>query len=860
MLSGRLATLSSLTAFASVLNAQTLTAKHPLTISDILDLQRLGAVVASPAGRLTAVQINRTAASGGSYLRYAMDGYDRSDIWLASSDGGLRDITHGEMDGSTSWAPRWSPDGSRLAFLSTKGGDDVRLYVWDSRTDSVVREVEEGLDLDAAFAEDGSTVGSFRWLDNDRLVCVTLPRGKHDWRFGLLLDPIAHAEEQWSVAQLGREPTANVAVSGLEDSIPPHPPIARLVEIYVPDRHSDTVGAIALSPRSTVMALAIAPVSHAAAILIRREWVVQGVPTWTINFAVRDLSNPRRDQWLDVPTLGDSNTDFVAAAHADLDGSQFDWNHSGTLLAFWTKPLSTTAPSRLISISRDGHRVRDVTSRQWRVSGVQWLGDHDLLVRADVPRALTTAATDRTAWWLISIDSNGARSSRNVTRGLTSAPTALHVAEGGRTAWGIADGALWSFDIASGRGDRVIGAKDTTVSGIAWPTVDNGIEREHANLILTANVRGEPRLFRVELVDHAIRQIAMISAPSRIPALISFDPVTGSTLFYASDSIRDTALVLGNVSQPRFKEILSLNNHLKAVEYGQTRRISYRNAEGDTLNALVILPVQYEASRTYPLITYVYGGMIHDESDYKFDPTYFNLQLLAAHGYAVLLPSIPLASPDHPSDPYLDIPKSVLPAVDRAVELGIADPSRIGLMGHSYGGYTTYALVTYTSRFRAAIAMSGSTDLVSYYNAFDMASRYGVWPLRLTEAVVSQEGQFRMAAPPWSDRFRNDRNSPISYVDRVQTPLLMIVGDLDGNMPDQAEEFFTALARRGEPAQLVRYAGEAHTFTSAANIRDVWRRIFGWFDRFLANDSGAAAAHPATLTPVGAAESTGAGH
>jgi hypothetical protein len=91
-----------------------------------------------------------------------------------------------------------------------------------------------------------------------------------------------------------------------------------------------------------------------------------------------------------------------------------------------------------------------------------------------------------------------------------------------------------------------------------------------------------------------------------------------------------------------------------------------------------------------------------------------------------------------------------------------------------------------------------------------------------------------MGSAPWRDLGRYLRNSPITYVDRVETPLMIINGDMDFAVPmQQAEEFFSSLYRQAKRARLVRYWGEGHSLSSPANIRDMWGRIYAWFDEFL---------------------------
>jgi dipeptidyl aminopeptidase/acylaminoacyl peptidase len=131
------------------------------------------------------------------------------------------------------------------------------------------------------------------------------------------------------------------------------------------------------------------------------------------------------------------------------------------------------------------------------------------------------------------------------------------------------------------------------------------------------------------------------------------------------------------------------------------------------------------------------------------DPGPFNLQLFAARGYAVILPSMPMQPEGHSSDPYRDLANGVLPAVDKAIDLGISDPKRLAVMGHSYGGYSVYSLVTQTSRFQAAVALAGFCDLISLYGTLDSRFRYDDDAREhLLHMVFSESGQFRMGVPP----------------------------------------------------------------------------------------------------------------
>jgi dipeptidyl aminopeptidase/acylaminoacyl peptidase len=281
--------------------------------------------------------------------------------------------------------------------------------------------------------------------------------------------------------------------------------------------------------------------------------------------------------------------------------------------------------------------------------------------------------------------------------------------------------------------------------------------------------------------------------------------------------------------------------------------IEYRGVDGDNLKGVVLLPPGYEKGKRYPVVTWVYAGSVQKDTNYRLadknSPICLNLNLLTARGYVVLVPSMPLRPDGEASDPSLDLHKGVINAVDKLIDLGIADPNKLAVMGQSYGGYSTYSLITYTHRFKAAIALAGLPNLISLYGVFDARFRYGEFPHEVLFApALSETGQTRMGSPPWADLWRYLRNSPLYFVDRVQTPLLIIQGDADYVALQQGEEFFTSLYRQGKRARFVRYWGEGHVLRSPANIRDMWQRIYGWLDECFQDKAPQAAGDKASAS------------
>src|SRR5688572_24051046 len=110
-------------------------AQRPLTVADVLQIESIGQVVPSPTDDRAAIVIKRGIASASRFTVDYLDGLERGDVWLLADSGGApRRITPGVRTGTGFWSPAWSPNGRMLAMLSTQGGDNVRLYTWDSRS------------------------------------------------------------------------------------------------------------------------------------------------------------------------------------------------------------------------------------------------------------------------------------------------------------------------------------------------------------------------------------------------------------------------------------------------------------------------------------------------------------------------------------------------------------------------------------------------------------------------------------------------------------------------------------------------------------------------------------------------------
>jgi dipeptidyl aminopeptidase/acylaminoacyl peptidase len=262
---------------------------------------------------------------------------------------------------------------------------------------------------------------------------------------------------------------------------------------------------------------------------------------------------------------------------------------------------------------------------------------------------------------------------------------------------------------------------------------------------------------------------------------------------------------------------------------GQSRLIEWRDVDGRKLKGSLLLPAGYREGKTYPLIVYQYPTEL--PSNYV---NYFglgasnsgveNMQLFATRGYAVLMPDMP-----HRGEGTVmqEIAKAVMPGVDKIIEMGIADPDRIGVMGHSYGGYGVLSLIVQTTRFKTAIDSAGPGNLIGHYTQMTATG---------SSLHTGQVENLTTGGTLWEKRDKFIENSPVFYLDKVQTPLLIVQGTLDNAVsPFLSDEVFVALRRLGKEVEYAKYAGEAHWegVWGYANQVDFCNRRIGWFDQWL---------------------------
>jgi dipeptidyl aminopeptidase/acylaminoacyl peptidase len=277
---------------------------------------------------------------------------------------------------------------------------------------------------------------------------------------------------------------------------------------------------------------------------------------------------------------------------------------------------------------------------------------------------------------------------------------------------------------------------------------------------------------------------------------------------------RPPSLYVADAELKSLRPLVDANPQLRAKRFGPTGLVSYLDADGHPKYAVVYYPVGYESGKSYPTVFNVYEDFFDD----SFDAV---ANVLTANGYVVVKPSVDFDI-GYPGEAWV---KGVTAAANKLIEMGVADSARLGVHGTSYGGYATNLLITQTNRFKAAINISGKVDIISFYTD---SPRLGVRNIHAAE-----KSQDRLGATLWQQPQKYVQHSAIMFADRIQTPLMLITGAQDSNVPaDNTREMYYALRRLGKEVVWVNYMNGGHGGGNATadDVLDMQRRMLSWYD------------------------------
>jgi dipeptidyl aminopeptidase/acylaminoacyl peptidase len=298
-------------------------------------------------------------------------------------------------------------------------------------------------------------------------------------------------------------------------------------------------------------------------------------------------------------------------------------------------------------------------------------------------------------------------------------------------------------------------------------------------------------------------------------------PAAGRLVFLSEGPMAPAEVCVTDANGGSEAILTNTNPEVRGMALGRTRAVRWQSADGLQIEGMLVLPANHKKGSRAALVVEPHGGPAGARG-FNF---YANSQLLAGRGYAVLAPNfrgsagygqkfLGANEDDFGGGDFAD----VMAGVDAMIDKRIAHPTRLAIMGYSYGGYMTAWAIGQTRRFKAAIAGAGVINLTSFYGTTDIQ-----W---FTENY--QRGT------PWrrADSYR--AQSPITHVGQVKTPTLIYHGDEDRRVPmEQSEQLYVSLRERGVPTQFVRYPREGHGIAEYWHRRDCLERITGWLKRWV---------------------------
>jgi dipeptidyl aminopeptidase/acylaminoacyl peptidase len=691
-------------------------------------------------------------------------GYVDCDVWVTNTaTSDTRNVTRGL---GSSFGPAWSPDGDRLAFYSDRDGV-LRVWVWERMADRVRR-------LSDAHANVTWRGGKLAWTPDGRAVVAALTpdsstisdqgRGLRDSMIG----PLVYRFSRDSLTFPRRDLVRDTA--GFRE---PTKDLALL------DAVSASVTRFGRGER--VIAWWLSPDGRRVAFTLDRGTAPPASKsglTWLRDIVTVDLESRRR-------------TVVRADVKATDDGPVISFSPDGGAVAF-------TADGDCF-VARLPQPARNVTPGVHEVFG----------------RPFLAPVWDRAGRGLYLLGASGVW---HVQLGERNSLTRVVAMPGAELRWIVGTSDRGRYATPDRGQSLTVLTRDTialtTELYIADLSRGTVVSWYRAGQELDDPWDSKPRIVGTA----AGRRVVFVAEDRRHPADLW------------------TASALGTPQR-----LTNLNPWVDQDSLPGARVIEWHDAEGRVLRGVLMLPNGYGTERRYPLVVFPYPGELKSLNANRFGGDaaggLVNMYLLTTRGYAVLLPDVPFVSAATTTDGrYRFGPDSTLMrmtwdavagGVDQAVALGIADPERVGIMGHSFGGYGVLSSIISTHRFRAAVALSGG-----YY---DFPAQF----LQLQfdgGSIYTKTSAYVLGGSLWERPAVYIANSPVFFLDRVTTPLLLVAGGGDEfSTPAQSAQVFVGLRTLGREVEYAVYPEEGHTymFWTRPHQEDLINRVLEWFDKYL---------------------------
>jgi len=379
---------------------------------------------------------------------------------------------------------------------------------------------------------------------------------------------------------------------------------------------------------------------------------------------------------------------------------------------------------------------------------------------------------------------------------------------------------LWLIDLGTQAREMVIASNDSN-STTPRATIAAWSE-DGSKLYFTVSSRTKWER-AIVAYDRTSKQTRELVKDGRSYSALRLSKDGNTSFLTVAEGNRPADVYVGGADLSKLHRFVESNPQLATKHIGPTELLPYLDADGHPKYAVVHYPADYQKGKTYPTVFIIYEDFFDDSWDVAAN-------ILSANGYLVVKPSVDFET-GFPGEAWL---KGVTAAANKLIELGVADSARLGVQGTSYGGYATNLLITQTNRFKAAINISGKVDIISFYTD---SPRLGV-----RNITAAERQQDRLGATLWQQPQKYVQHSAIMFADRIQTPLMLITGAQDSNVPaDNTREMYYGLRRLGKEVVWVNYLNGGHGggVQSTDDFLDMYRRMVEWYDTKLKQKSTA---------------------
>lgn len=833
--------------------------RRVLGVNDLLTLEDMGRIVESRDGEFIVFEKSPAYNKRVSFdVPRSSPGRETSEIFAFSSRSDtMASRLFEPSEGTGYWLPDSNPfsqDSARLAVYSVRDGR-VSLNVFDRQSQSLT---EIGIAPEINIFGTSNPV----WVNESLLVFPSAVGDTLPFQISFRRYTADRYADSWKTTFKGEEPSfRDLRTPGLKDGRTGSTDDAAALVLY--DAERNTTKIIAEQPH--VLFLTSSTGAWMAAIRQSARLASQPAEDWGVfNRSELRLFDVSKETWVEV------------APELDLFPDSVVWNEAGDKLAFFGWPAGQSVRENgahhifdltCMCLKRFEHTGLELASQRERVARPEqperaiWIGDRlAVLARPLNDRSArgqfeyygftagdAAAAPSDPSWYIYENDGSWS----DLTPPLASServPFSVFddrlfvITQGRLQAFGL-DGRVEMVNDSDTR--RVVPPRQRTHA--ASLNVETSLYRTRGAAILE-NQDQQAYVF-IDLEDESpFREIRTPVGDGQF-RLISFLDRSRTVVFeeYRAGSRRIST------SRPNGSDVLrdQYNNHLAILDVGEWRHLNYKSSvTGEDLKSCVLLPVDYQVSRSYPVVFDVYPSrtdtscLASDANDrYRLggdtynDPGFDN-NLLAAHGYVVVKVSTPSHLQRQDGKPFGGLTRLVEDVADALIDEGIADGDRMGLLGRSQGGAAALWVASTSNRFDAVVSTVGWADYYSHHFQIDPFHTFyhQQYPVSSRGRYAATTGPYALGVSPFEASQVYIENSPLFRAQDMSAATLLINSDMDFAI-SQYEQLFTALQESGKMARLLTYWGEGHILVSPANIEHMWGEVIGWYDTYLASEN-----------------------